>query len=133
MPFSDSEIAHYSQMIAAIIDNSPERKKKIDGRARLQLATIKLAIPDANDEVVVTFLVSVASVLARLLATPLGEVEDMARGVFDNNIVAAGHLMGAYDFDSPDVPKWEPEPAPEPEAPATDETGIDDIIGRQYL
>lgn len=131
MPFTDDEVTHYRQMAAMIISNDEEKKKRVDRFARLQLATIKAALPGSDDEVVVTFLVSVAIAVARVLATPLSDVAELVHHIFDQNMIAAAHVMKAYDIESTDVPVWEePKPAPEP---ANTEADIDHIINRQYL
>jgi hypothetical protein len=120
MAFTDEELGHYRQMVAMIIDNDPVKKKRVDTMARLQLATVKQAFPDATDDTVVTFLASVAVVLARLLATPMGEIAEIARGVFDNNMVAAAHVMGAYDIDGDFIPQQEDQGETAPDTSTTE-------------
>lgn len=133
MPFTEEEVGHYRQMAAMVFNNDPRKKTRIDELAKAQLATVKAALPGADDDTVVTFLVSVAIVSARVLSTPLSDVADLVRGVFDNNIIAAAAVMGAYDFDNPDVPVYEePKPEADPAADAVAEA-LDKIIGRQYL
>lgn len=138
MSFTEDELGHYRQMAAMIIANDRHKKERIDTLARLQLATVKEALPGSDDEVVVTFLVSVAIVVARVLASPVSDVAELGHQVFDQNMIAAAHVMGAYNFDSADVPVWEEPKRPAPEGD-DDETAseVDEVLNlimdRQYL
>ena len=114
-PFSEREREHYRQMVALIIDGDPEAKRKLDNLARVQLAAVRQTLPDADNETIVTFLASMAFIMARLMATPFGEVSEMVHAVFNNNVTAAAHAMGAYNLDDPDdIPASSGETKPGP-------------------
>jgi hypothetical protein len=115
MPFAEDEVTHYRQLAAMILNNDKLKKERLDKFARLQLATVRSVLPGADDDIVVTFLVSVAIMVARVLAAPVADAAELGHQVFDQNMIAAAHVMGAYNIDSSDIPLWkEPKPEPEP-------------------
>lgn len=135
-PFSQDERDHYRSLVAMFINKDPARKKRLDGQARLQLASVRQTLPDADKETLVTFLLSMAFLMSKMLTTPLTDVAELGHAVFQHNVTAAASVMGVYDFDDPeDMPVFDPDMAePAAEAlPPDIARKIDDIIQRQYL
>jgi len=103
------------------INKDPAKKKRLDGNARMQLASVKQTLPDADKETLVTFLLSMAFLMSKMLTTPLGEVAEMGHAVFQHNVTAAASVMGIYDFDDPeDMPLFDAKKFPEVRADAYD-------------
>jgi len=143
---TDEERKHYREVIALIIEGDAEQKKRVDNAARLQLASLRSAMPNADTETLVVFMLSMAAFMAKLMTTPLMALAESVEQVFDNNVVAVAHAVGAYDVDDPsDLPVFDPATAsrsaqaafaegliPRKRQPDT-EKELDDILGRQYL
>ena len=137
--FPESDKKYYRNLVAMILNNDAEKKKVVDGRARVQIATFKEQLPDADDETMVFFLASMAHVVARIMAAPMQEVSEMIERIFDTNVIAVASVMDAYDIDSKTVPKYDP-PAHDRDddqgrAHMTDDqlAEVEKIINRQYL
>jgi hypothetical protein len=137
--FPENDKKYYRNLVAMIINNDADKKKVLDGRARVQIATFKEQLPDADDETMVFFLASMAHVVARIMATPLQEVSEMIERIFDTNVVAVASVMDAYDIDSKTVPKYDPPAHDDDDDPQgarmTPEqlAEVEKIINRQYL
>jgi hypothetical protein len=130
-----SELEYYRNLVAKIIDNDAEKKKMIDERVRTQIAMVKQQLPDADDNTLIVFLISVAFMIAKIMATPLVEAADLTERIFDNNVIAAAVVMGAYDLDSDEMPQathHHPESEESPIAPMSPEE-FEQFTNRQYL
>ena len=135
-PFNQDEREHYRSLVAMFINKDPAKKKRLDGNSRMQLASVKQTLPDADKETLVTFLLSMAFLMSKMLTTPLGEVAEMGHAVFQHNVTAAASVMGIYDFDDPeDMPVFDTDSADldAEDLPPDIARKIDDIIQRQYL
>lgn len=135
-PFSQEERAHYRNLVAMFINKSQTRKKRLDGNARMQLASVKETLPNADGETIVTVLLSMAFLMSKVLTTPVSDVAELGHAIFQHNVTAAASVMGVYDFDDPeDMPVYTEETEAEvaEELPPDIARKIDDIIQRQYL
>ena len=144
---SAEEREQYRQVVALILGNDPEHKKHVDNAARLQLAALRSSLPNADNEIIVTFMLSFAVFMAKLMTTPLSDLAEAVQTVFGNNIVATAHVLGAYDFDDPaDMPKYDDKAQQsgytaefaksfrqKTRPPADIERELNDILARQYL
>ena len=135
-PFNQEERAHYRNLVALFINKSQTAKKRLDGHARTQLASVRETLPDADKETIVTFLLSMAFLMSKVLTTPVSDVAELGHAVFQHNVTAAASVMGIYDLDDPeDMPVYVPpaEDGDGEEPPPDIQRKIDDIIQRQYL
>lgn len=132
-PYTATDMEYYRNLVAMIIDNDAEKKKVIDERARAQIANVKQQLPDVDDNALIVFLISVAFMVAKIMSTPLQEAGELVERIFDNNVVAAAVVMGAYDIDSDEMPlatrPESQEPAAEPMSPEE----FEKFMNRQYL
>lgn len=137
-PFSDEEKAHYANMVAMLIHDSPERRKKLDTSVKQALKMLRQTMPDASDETLVAFCGSVAFLMAKIMHTPMLDMCELIEGVFDNYIAVSAVLMGAYIPEKGDMPKVNPEFINMPGMPdmprhRDHDDILEDIINRQYL
>ena len=134
---SKDEMNYYKQMVGMIIAGDEEKKRRMDGIARMSIAKAKQEMPNADPEVLVSFFSSIAYLVAHIMAAPLRNVTTILETTFDTYTVAAAHEAGAYDIDGQEVPV-RPEPPAEGQQQQQQQdpslqAELDKILNRQYL
>jgi hypothetical protein len=97
-------------VIASGLVSDPAERSKIEGQGRMIAEAVKDVLPGASDEVLFTFVSTVASIAAIILKTPLQSAGEVAETYFDAYAVAGALIAGTYH-------------PPDDEATADDNTG----------
>ena len=128
--FTEAETKeYYAGLVASIINGDAEKKKAIDTCATALLTKMRVSFPTLSDKVLGTFSSSTAYLFAQLSVVQVRDVSEFIEHTFNDYLVVAAVLAGAYDPESVDVP-----PVPEAKQPEAEQTSkVVNNTGGMYL